>query len=153
MLFRSAFSTGEVFLSPSVIEEIDATIRRLSSKIGEEKTGYLLTLWKRFQSHCTILLPREKAAICRDPKDDAYLHLCIAARADFLVTGDKDLLAVHPAAQGRGVGAALLNATPKVLHLETFEKTNVDWYVNRGFRLTGEVRSPVRPTFWALRRG
>ncbi|PJB32172.1 MAG: putative toxin-antitoxin system toxin component, PIN family [Deltaproteobacteria bacterium CG_4_9_14_3_um_filter_65_9] len=91
-----AFSTGEVFLSPSVIEEIDATIRRLSSKIGEEKTGYLLTLWKRFQSHCTILLPREKAAICRDPKDDAYLHLCIAARADFLVTGDKDLLAVHP---------------------------------------------------------
>jgi len=64
-----------------------------------------------------------------------------------------DLLAVHPAAQGRGVGAALLNATPKVLHLETFEKTNVDWYVNRGFRLTGEVRSPVRPTFWALRRG
>jgi uncharacterized protein len=91
-----AFSTGEVFLSPSVIEEIDGTIRRLSSKIGEEKTGYLLTLWKRFQSHCTILAPREKAAICRDPKDDAYLHLCIAAKADFLVTGDKDLLAVDP---------------------------------------------------------
>jgi putative PIN family toxin of toxin-antitoxin system len=91
-----AFSIGEVFLSPSVIEEIDGTIRRLSSKIGEEKTGDLLKLWKRFQSHCTILAPREKAAICRDPKDDAYLHLCIAAKADFLVTGDKDLLAVCP---------------------------------------------------------
>jgi rRNA-processing protein FCF1 len=50
-----AFSTGEVFLSRSVIEEIDGAIRRLSSKIGEEKTGYLLGLWKRFQSHCTIL--------------------------------------------------------------------------------------------------
>jgi putative PIN family toxin of toxin-antitoxin system len=91
-----AFSTGEVFLFPSVIEEIDGTIRRLSLKIGEEKTGYLLRLWKRLQSHCTILAPREKAAICRDPKDDAYLHLCIAAKADFLVTGDKDLLAVDP---------------------------------------------------------
>ena len=91
-----AFSTGEVYLSPSVIEEIDGTIRRLSSKIGEEKTGYFLTLWKRFQSRCTILAPREQAAICRDPKDDAYLHLCIAAKADFLVTGDKDLLAVDP---------------------------------------------------------
>ena len=91
-----AFSTGEVFLSPSVIEEIDGTIRRISSKIGEEKAVYLLTLWKRFQSHCTILAPREKAAICRDPKDDAYLDLCIAAKADFLVTGDKDLLAVDP---------------------------------------------------------
>lgn len=64
-----------------------------------------------------------------------------------------DLLAVHPAAQGRGVGAALLNAAPKAFHLETFERTNVDWYASRGFRLTGEVRSPVRPTFWALRRG
>ena len=72
-----AFSTGEVFLSPAVIEEIDGTIRRLSSKMGEEKTGYLLKLWRRFQSHCTI-------------------HLCIAAKADFLVTGDKDLLAVDP---------------------------------------------------------
>jgi len=91
-----AFSTGEVFLSPAVIEEIDGTIRRLSSKLGEEKTEYLLTLWRRFQSHCTILVPKERAAICRDPKDDAYLHLCIAAKADFLVTGDKDLLAVDP---------------------------------------------------------
>jgi putative PIN family toxin of toxin-antitoxin system len=91
-----AFSTGDVFLSPAIIEEIDGTIRRLSSKVGEEKAGHLLTLWKRLQSHCTILAPREKAAICRDPKDDGYLHLCIAAGADFLVTGDKDLLAVDP---------------------------------------------------------
>jgi putative PIN family toxin of toxin-antitoxin system len=91
-----AFSIGEVFLSPAVIEEIEGTIRRLSSKLGEEKTGYLLTLWRRFQSHCTILAPKEKVAICRDSKDDAYLHLCIAANADFLITGDKDLLAVDP---------------------------------------------------------
>jgi putative PIN family toxin of toxin-antitoxin system len=91
-----AFSTGKVFLSPAVIKEIDGTIRRLSSKIGEEKSGTLLTLWRRFQSHCTILAPKGRAAICRDPKDDAYLHLCSAAKADFLVTGDKDLLAVDP---------------------------------------------------------
>jgi predicted nucleic acid-binding protein len=64
--------------------------------VGEEKTAYLLTSWKRFQSRCTTLAPKGKAAICRDPKDDAYLHLCIAAKADFLVTGDKDLLAVDP---------------------------------------------------------
>ncbi len=38
----------------------------------------------------------EKGHICRDPKDDAYLHLCISAGADFLITGDKDLLAVNP---------------------------------------------------------
>lgn len=63
-----------------------------------------------------------------------------------------NLLAVHPATQGRGIGAALLNAAPKALYLETFEKHNADWYAKRGFRLTGEIQSPVRPTFWALRR-
>lgn len=64
-----------------------------------------------------------------------------------------NLLAVHPAAQGRGVGAALLNAAPKTLYLETFEERNAAWYEKRGFRLTGEIQSPVRPTFWTLRRG
>jgi predicted nucleic acid-binding protein len=36
---------------------------------------------------CTILAPKEKAAICLlDPKDYAYLRLCIAAKVDFLLT-------------------------------------------------------------------
>jgi uncharacterized protein len=91
-----AFSIGEVFLSPAVIEEIDGTIRRLSPKLGEQKGEFLLTLWKRLASLCTVLKPVEKGHICRDPKDDAYLHLCIAADANFLITGDKDLLAVDP---------------------------------------------------------
>jgi uncharacterized protein len=30
--------------------------------------------------------------VCRDPKDDVFLELATLARADFLVTGDKDLL-------------------------------------------------------------
>lgn len=63
-----------------------------------------------------------------------------------------NLLAVHPATQGRGVGAALLNAAPKTLYLETFEEKNASWYQARGFKLTSEVQSPVRPTFWTLRR-
>ena len=63
-----------------------------------------------------------------------------------------NLLAVHPATQGRGVGAALLNSAPKCLYLETFEEKNAAWYQARGFKLTSEVQSPARPTFWTLRR-
>jgi putative PIN family toxin of toxin-antitoxin system len=91
-----AFSYGEVFLSPDVIKEIDGTIRRLSPKLGEEKAESLLRLWRELGSHCTILEPVGKSRICRDQKDDAYLHLCIAAEANFLITGDKDLLSVDP---------------------------------------------------------
>jgi predicted nucleic acid-binding protein len=36
--------------------------------------------------------PRLK--ICRDPKDDAYLSLAKAVHADYLVTGDSDLLSL-----------------------------------------------------------
>ena len=66
------------------------------------------------------------------------------------------LLAVHPATQGRGIGAALLRdalKSGKPLFLETFTPGNVAWYEARGFKRVLEVASPVRPTFWTLRRG
>ncbi|MGL4595130.1 MAG: putative toxin-antitoxin system toxin component, PIN family [Thermoguttaceae bacterium] len=36
----------------------------------------------------------EKVQICRDPNDDFLLSLCKAGGADFLVTGEKDLLEI-----------------------------------------------------------
>jgi putative PIN family toxin of toxin-antitoxin system len=33
--------------------------------------------------------------VCRDPEDDNVLACALAAQADYLVTGDADLLAVH----------------------------------------------------------
>jgi putative PIN family toxin of toxin-antitoxin system len=33
---------------------------------------------------------------CRDPKDDKYLELAISSGAVCVVTGDKDLLVLHP---------------------------------------------------------
>ncbi|MFZ2223808.1 MAG: putative toxin-antitoxin system toxin component, PIN family [Candidatus Deferrimicrobium sp.] len=114
----NAFSTGEVFLSPNVIKEIDGTIRRLSPKLGEEKAEILRKLWTKFTSLCTILEPVGKSRICRDPKDDAYLHLCITAEANFLITGDKDLLAVDPK-EVAAISEGLRIVTPRrILEIE-----------------------------------
>jgi putative PIN family toxin of toxin-antitoxin system len=33
---------------------------------------------------------------CRDPKDDKFLSLAVCGRATHIVTGDADLLALHP---------------------------------------------------------
>ena len=38
----------------------------------------------------------ETITVCRDPKDDKLLELAISGKADFLVTGDKDLLVLNP---------------------------------------------------------
>lgn len=40
--------------------------------------------------------PAERIAECRDPKDDKYLELALAAGADRIVSGDDDLLVLHP---------------------------------------------------------
>ena len=33
---------------------------------------------------------------CRDPKDDKFLEVALNGRADLILTGDADLLALHP---------------------------------------------------------
>jgi predicted nucleic acid-binding protein len=35
--------------------------------------------------------------VCRDPKDDYLVALARSSQADAIVTGDLDLLAIHPA--------------------------------------------------------
>lgn len=41
-----------------------------------------------------IRLPNEIPTRCRDPKDDYLLELAILSEADFIITGDKDLLTI-----------------------------------------------------------
>ena len=39
-----------------------------------------------------IIEPITSITICRDPKDNKFLELAVDGEADFLITGDKDLL-------------------------------------------------------------
>lgn len=40
--------------------------------------------------------PIIRIADCRDPKDDKYLELALASGAETIVSGDDDLLVLHP---------------------------------------------------------
>jgi len=40
--------------------------------------------------------PVVRVADCRDPKDDKYLELALAAGAEIIVSSDDDLLVLHP---------------------------------------------------------
>lgn len=37
-----------------------------------------------------------RCAACRDPKDDKFLHVAVNGEAEAIITGDADLLALHP---------------------------------------------------------
>jgi len=43
-----------------------------------------------------MVAPATPVTDCRDAKDDMYLELALAAAADTIVTGDADLLVLHP---------------------------------------------------------
>ena len=38
----------------------------------------------------------EQITACRDPKDDKFLEVAVAGEADVIVSGDQDLLVLHP---------------------------------------------------------
>jgi predicted nucleic acid-binding protein len=43
-----------------------------------------------------VFVPTEQVTDCRDPKDNLYLELALAAEADTIVSSDADLLVLHP---------------------------------------------------------
>jgi len=48
----------------------------------------LIVLYK----HATFVTTKTEIAVCRDPKDNFLLAMAYDAKADFLLTGDQDLL-------------------------------------------------------------
>jgi len=52
-----------------------------------------LRLFDRIAERVPIV---HKIRACRDPKDDKFLELAINGAAQVIITGDADLLALHP---------------------------------------------------------
>lgn len=40
--------------------------------------------------------PTRRITACRDPKDNKFLEVAVAGQADVIVSGDEDLLVLHP---------------------------------------------------------
>ena len=51
---------------------------------------------RRMFAEAALVTIVERIAACRDPTDDRFLELAVNGRADLIVTGDLDLLALNP---------------------------------------------------------
>jgi uncharacterized protein len=51
---------------------------------------------KKLMGAAELVAISERIAACRDPTDDKFLELAINGRADLIVSGDGDLLALNP---------------------------------------------------------
>ena len=74
------------------------TLRELESVLCRPKFDIYLTLKFFHRLHLSALHIESVPAIavCRDPRDDKFLALALAGRAGLILSGDQDLLILHP---------------------------------------------------------
>lgn len=66
---------------------------RFDSYIPRERRDEFL---KALLNQSELIEITESVRVCRDPKDDKILELAINGSADYVITGDDDLLALNP---------------------------------------------------------
>lgn len=83
----------EIILSKSMLRELGSVLLKPRLGLAEKEVKYCLYLVKK---KAKIIEPKIKVNICRDSKDNIVLETAIAAKANIIVTNDKDLLALNP---------------------------------------------------------
>ena len=81
--------------SDATLSELNAVLRRPRFNrylLEDERLDFLRSL-ERTANLVTIT---HRITACRDPKDDKFLELAISGDASHIITGDNDLLALHP---------------------------------------------------------
>ncbi len=92
---RYALTNGEVLLSLDLLEELNEVLglerfnRYLTTK---EREDFLEALIER----AVLVEITENVQECRDPKDDKVLELALNGEAQYIISGDRDLLVLHP---------------------------------------------------------
>jgi len=92
-----AFLNGDMvcIVSDELLAELVDVLSRpeFQRSIPDADITELVTALRR---DAILIRPGSTIRVCRDPKDDLLLDCALAGRADCLVTGDNDLLALHP---------------------------------------------------------
>jgi putative PIN family toxin of toxin-antitoxin system len=80
--------------SPSILEEVAEVLSRpellIAKSIRKLDAERIVSLLRQ----SPMISPTVKVAVCRDPDDNKFLEAAIAAKATYVVTGDKDLRAI-----------------------------------------------------------
>ena len=85
-----------IYSTPIMVEVIDVLGRakfRIKYHIQPEDSTALVNL---VRLRGELVIPKREVTACRDPKDNKFLEAALAGEADAVVTGDDDLLVLHP---------------------------------------------------------
>jgi len=90
-----AVRSGILLMSLATVSELEKTLKKkkLRKYLSLTSINNFLEKLERL-TEPTDTLP--ELAVCRDPKDDKFLALALGGKASCIITGDEDLLVLHP---------------------------------------------------------
>jgi putative PIN family toxin of toxin-antitoxin system len=91
----AAFAAGQLLISTATLAELSAVLSRsrFDRYCSVERRTALL---EAVRLHAELVIVTSDVHACGDPKDNKFLALALDGRADLILTGDRDLLALHP---------------------------------------------------------
>lgn len=91
---KKAFSEGDICVSPAILTEYRNVPIELEAKgkLTHSQFKALIAGIAAVVATARMVYPTKEIRLCRDPKDNMLLECCIEARANILISGDKDLL-------------------------------------------------------------
>jgi putative PIN family toxin of toxin-antitoxin system len=93
--FDKAEQDGQLLLSLAVVDELNEVLKRkkFNKYLTErERLRFLNVLIQKAE----LIQTTETISVCRDPKDDKFLELAVSGQANVIISGDQDLLVLHP---------------------------------------------------------
>jgi uncharacterized protein len=93
--FNRAINEHQIVASSATWAELTEVINRQKFDKYVPSKERLLFL-ETVKQKVIFTEPTETITDCRDPKDNKFLELAVAANAEFIVTGDLDLLILNP---------------------------------------------------------
>jgi putative PIN family toxin of toxin-antitoxin system len=95
LALSKALLNGKILVSQNTLQElINTLLKPKLAKYISTKDSFAFV--KRIENTALCIDVNETITVCRDPKDNKYLELAISGKADLIITGDADLLVLHP---------------------------------------------------------
>ena len=86
----------QMILSEKTLSEFSDTILKTKFDKYFRPVDVRFAIISRYSNKCELIVPFHRVTISRDPKDDMYLELALSGKANCIITGDPDLLVLHP---------------------------------------------------------
>lgn len=90
-----AFAQGIVLASVATIDELDDVLRRPKFDRYIQENERLRFLAK-FIRDTSLIEVTDVVSECRDAKDNKFLELAVSGKTTCIISGDSDLLVLHP---------------------------------------------------------